>query len=57
MAAPHASGVAALIISENPSKFKGKPSRVRAEMRKRAADKGKSGPDGDFGFGFVQSGY
>jgi subtilisin family serine protease len=57
MAAPHAAGVAALIISENLSKFKGKPSQVRAEMRKRAADKGKPGRDGEFGFGFVQSGY
>jgi hypothetical protein len=57
MAAPHASGVAALIISENPSKFKGRPSWVRAEMRKRAVDKGESGHDGEFGYGFVQSGY
>jgi subtilisin family serine protease len=57
MAAPHAAGFAALIISENLSKFKGKPSQVRAEMRKRAADKGKPGRDDIFGFGFVQSGY
>jgi subtilisin family serine protease len=56
MAAPHASGVAALIISENPCKFKGKPSWVRAEMRTRAVDKGDPGRDGIFGYGFVQSG-
>jgi subtilisin family serine protease len=54
MAAPHASGVAALIISENPCKFRGKPGLVRAEMRRRSADKGEAGRDGKFGFGFVQ---
>jgi subtilisin family serine protease len=54
MAAPHASGVAALILSENPCKFKGKPELVRAEMRRRAADAGELGRDGEFGFGFVQ---
>jgi hypothetical protein len=57
MAAPYASGVAALIISENLCKFKGKPLAVAAEMRKRAADKGEPGLDGLFGYGFVQSGY
>jgi subtilisin family serine protease len=57
MAAPHAAGVAALIISENLGKYKGKPAQVRAEMRKRAADKGQAGRDGIFGHGFVQSGY
>jgi hypothetical protein len=54
MAAPHASGVAALIISEDPCKYKGNPELVMAEMRRRAADKGKPGFDGEFGFGFVQ---
>jgi subtilisin family serine protease len=54
MAAPHASGVAALIISEDPCKFKGRPELVRAEMRRRAADKGDPGRDGVFGFGFGQ---
>jgi hypothetical protein len=54
MAAPHASGVAALIISEDICKYKGKPELVMAEMRLRAADKGKPGFDGKFGFGFVQ---
>jgi hypothetical protein len=54
MAAPHASGVAALIISEDPCKFKGKPELVMAEMRRRAKDEGKPGFDGEFGFGFVQ---
>jgi subtilisin family serine protease len=57
MAAPHASGVAALIISEDIGRYRGKPALVRAEMRKRAVDKGKSGRDDIFGHGFVQSGY
>jgi subtilisin family serine protease len=55
MAAPHAAGVAALIISENPSKFKGRPSQVRAEMRKCAEDKGTPGRDDIFGHGAIAS--
>lgn len=54
MASPHAAGVAALIISEDPLKYKGKPAAVRSEMRRRAVDKGKPGRDDAFGFGFVQ---
>jgi len=55
MAAPHAAGVAALIISENGKKMK--PSQVKAAMQKRAADLGKPGNDDFYGKGRVASGY
>jgi lantibiotic leader peptide-processing serine protease len=55
MAAPHASGIAALIISENGGPMH--PEHVEAELRKRAADLGKPGKDAFYGHGRVSSGY
>ena len=57
MAAPHVSGLAALVISENPRKYKSKPQRLRAELRRRASDQGKPGRDDIYGFGFAESGH
>lgn len=53
MAAPHAAGVAALIISETGDS---NPAHVRAEMRKRAVDGGKPGVDDYFGHGIANTG-
>jgi subtilisin family serine protease len=55
MAAPHASGVAALIISENGGSMK--PAQVMTEILKRADDLGKPGKDDYYGLGRVASGY
>lgn len=55
MAAPHAAGIAALIISENGGDMH--PAQVKSEMRHRAEDMGKPGRDDFFGHGLVQSGY
>lgn len=55
MAAPHAAGIAALIISENGGDMH--PALVKAEMRHRALDMGKPGKDDFYGHGLVQSGY
>lgn len=55
MAAPHAAGVAALIIEDmggNPS-----PQAVIAEMKRRADDLGQPGKDPVYGAGRVSSGY
>ncbi len=41
MAAPHASGVVALILSETPS-LKGNPARLEQELYRRAADLGRA---------------
>jgi len=55
MAAPHASGVAALILSE----FQGNltPAQLTAELRKRADDLGEPGNDPYYGLGRVHSGH
>ncbi len=53
MAAPHAAGVAALIISETGNSD---PEFVFAEMRKRAVDGGKAGRDDFFGHGQANTG-
>ena len=53
MAAPHAAGVAALIISETGDST---PASVIREMRARAADGGKPGRDDVYGHGIVNSG-
>lgn len=53
MAAPHASGVAALIIGQNGGSMK--PSRVEAILRKSALKPGKSGKDPFFGHGSVNA--
>jgi subtilisin family serine protease len=55
MAAPHVTGVAALIISEHGGDMA--PSQVLSELRKRAEDAGKRGQDAEHGFGAVRSGY
>ncbi len=54
MASPHAAGVAALILSEDPTMG---PAQLEAVMRKRAADLGKPGNDDAYGMGRVSSGY
>jgi len=56
MAAPHAAGVAALIISEHGGEMS--PKHVVAEMRRRGLDLGKPGADDYYGRGGqAQSGY
>jgi lantibiotic leader peptide-processing serine protease len=56
MAAPHASGVAALILSETPS-LRGNPARLERELYRRAESIGASGQDPVHGRGAVRSGY
>lgn len=53
MAAPHASGVAALIIGANGGDMK--PSLVYKELRAGADDLGKPGKDDDYGHGRVNA--
>ena len=55
MAAPHASGIAALIIGENGGDMN--PAHVKREMRRRAIDVGQGSGDGFYGYGVVSSGY
>jgi len=55
MAAPHVTGIAALIISENGGPMK--PSQVLSELRNRAEDLGAPGQDPEHGNGGVRSGY
>ncbi len=55
MAAPHASGIAALIIGEQGGSMK--PAQVERVLRERADDLGKSGNDDFYGAGRVSSGY
>lgn len=55
MAAPHAAGIAALIISENGGSMH--PSQVEAQMRQRADRLGTNGRSAEFGMGRVSSGY
>ena len=55
MAAPHAAGVAALIISEKGGELH--PAQVKAELAARAADLGKPGNDPVYGAGAIRSGY
>ena len=55
MAAPHVSGIAALIISENGGDMK--PAQVEQVLRERADDLGKPGNDDYYGAGRVNSGY
>lgn len=54
MAAPHAAGVAALIISETGDRD---PSHVIQQLRARATDGGKPGRDDYFGHGITNSGH
>ncbi|GEM_PF-919070 len=55
MAAPHVSGLAALIIGENGGDMK--PSQVLSELRNRSEDAGEPGKDPAHGFGAARSGY
>jgi len=57
MAAPHASGVAALILSEYGGSGSLKPAQLERELIRRAADLGLPGRDPVHGRGAVQSGY
>lgn len=53
MAAPHASGVAALIIGKHGGSMD--PAKVEAELRKTSLDLGKPGKDDVFGHGRVDA--
>jgi len=53
MAAPHATGVAALIIGQNGGDMD--PAKVKAVMRASADDLGKSGRDPYYGYGRVNA--
>jgi len=53
MAAPHASGVAAIIIGKNGGGIP--PAQVEAELRKAADDLGKPGNDDSYGAGRVNA--
>ncbi|NMP16355.1 S8 family serine peptidase [Thalassotalea sp. Y01] len=55
MAAPHAAGVAALIVGENGGQMH--PAKVKAEMQRRADDLGQPGKDAVHGNGRVSTGY
>ena len=55
MAAPHAVGVAALIIEENGGDMH--PAHVKAAMRDRAIDLGPEDRDDFYGHGLVNTGY
>lgn len=55
MAAPHVSGLAALIISENGGDMN--PSQVLSQLRNRAEDAGAPGHDPEHGAGAARSGY
>lgn len=55
MAAPHVTGLAALIISENGGDMK--PSQVLSQLRNRAEDAGAPGNDAEHGSGAARSGY
>jgi lantibiotic leader peptide-processing serine protease len=55
MAAPHAAGIAALIISEYGGSIH--PSHVETELRRRADRLGSGGRDPYYGLGRVNSGY
>jgi subtilisin family serine protease len=52
MAAPHVSGIAALLFSAHPSAT---PEQVRQALRDSAKDLGASGRDSDYGYGLVQA--
>ena len=55
MAAPHAAGIAALIIQENGGSMS--PQQVERELKARAEDLGSTGVDALYGHGRVSSGY
>ncbi len=53
MAAPHAAGVAALIIGQNGGSMK--PAHVEAKLRQSADDLGKPGNDDFYGKGRINA--
>ena len=55
MAAPHVSGLAALIIGENGGSMR--PSQVLSALRNNAEDAGAPGNDAEHGSGAARSGY
>lgn len=55
MAAPHAAGIAALIVGENGGSMH--PAQVKSEMQRRSDDLGQPGNDPIYGAGRVSSGY
>ena len=57
MAAPHAAGVAALILSEHGGSGSMTPAQLQSALERRAADLGQAGKDPVHGDGAVQSGY
>jgi lantibiotic leader peptide-processing serine protease len=57
MAAPHAAGVAALILSEHGGSGSMNPAQLERALIQRAADLGEPGRDKVHGKGAVQSGY
>ncbi len=52
MAAPHAAGIAALLLSKNPSLT---PAQVKTYLQTTATDKGAAGRDDTFGYGLVNA--
>jgi len=52
MAAPHISGVAALLLAKDPSLT---PTQVRTAMESTAEDKGTTGRDDEYGWGLVDA--
>lgn len=55
MAAPHVSGIAALIVGENGGDMK--PSQVLSQLRTRAEDAGAPGNDAEHGSGAARTGH
>lgn len=52
MAAPHVSGLAGLLLSQNPDRT---PDELRELMRNTAVDLGDPGPDNRFGYGRIDA--
>ncbi len=52
MATPHAAGIAALLLSKNPSLT---PAQVKAILESTATDKGSPGRDNIYGYGLVNA--
>ncbi|MCH8741915.1 S8 family serine peptidase [Patescibacteria group bacterium] len=52
MAAPHVSGVAALLLAQDPTRT---PDQIRNILQSTAEDKGAVGRDDEFGFGIIDA--
>jgi subtilisin len=55
MATPHVTGVAALVIASNLTKYQNNPGAVRWQLTSTAEDLGTNGWDASFGFGLVDA--